>query len=120
MKNAELNRLLVDAFPNLRTEYQEEVNWQEGDETGSHTVYGDVFTPYIINCIENNREKELYNIFKYLELLLTKDDAYINEVITFSVIESIEYLLKDNNTILKMLGKKTKAVLDELKNFEKM
>lgn len=37
--------------------------WQEGDETGAHTVYGDVFTPYIVNCIENNNQKEIEKKF---------------------------------------------------------
>ena len=51
MNSIELNKLLIEKFPNLIDDYCDEVGWQEGDETGSHIVYGDVFTPYIVKCI---------------------------------------------------------------------
>lgn len=57
MKSHELNRLLVNKFPNLIEDYQDEVEWQEEDETCSHIVYEDVFTPYIINLY---RKRERY------------------------------------------------------------
>ena len=34
----QLNQLLINKFPELEREYHEEVDWQEGDETGSHGV----------------------------------------------------------------------------------
>ena len=114
MKSRELNKLLIKTFPNLNSEYHEEVDWQEGDDTGSHTVYGDVFTPYIVNCIENNRQNQLNCIFGFLEFLLLKNDLYTNEVIAFSVLESIGYLIKDNKPLLEMLGEKTKILLNEV------
>ena len=54
----QLNQLLISKFPELEKEYHEEVDWQEGDETGSHVVYGDVLTPYIEKIIiqQNNAE----------------------------------------------------------------
>ena len=114
MKNIELNKMLIKTFPNLSDIYQEEIEWQEGDETGSHTVYGDVFTPYIRKCIESNDSDKLKRIFDFLELLLSKQDKYINEVVAFSVIESLEYLLKENKEIIDIMGNKTKKVLEEM------
>lgn len=117
MRSIELNKMLIDSFPNLINDYQEEVEWQEGDETGSHTVYGDVFTPYVVKCIENKEFDELNAIFEFLELLLSKEDPYVEEVVAFSVIESIEYLLKENEeTIYNKIGKRTKELLVEVKN----
>lgn len=89
------------------------MDWQEGDETGAHTVYGDVFTPYIVNCIENNNQKEIEKIFSYIEFLLSKNDSYTNEVVAFSVLESIEYLLKNNKKLQIILGEKTTEQLKE-------
>ncbi|MBF2596516.1 DUF7674 family protein [Listeria welshimeri] len=89
------------------------MDWQEGDETGAHTVYGDVFTPYIVNCIENNNQKEIEKFFSYIEFLLSKNDSYTNEVVAFSVLESIEYLLKNNKKLQTILGEKTTEQLKE-------
>lgn len=114
MTSKELNKLLIETFPELNDSYIEEVKWQEGDDTGSHTVYGDIFTPYIIICIENNKQEEIRKIFSYVEFLLSKKDSYIEEVIAFSVLESIEYLLKCNKKIQFLPGYNTLKVLEEL------
>lgn len=117
MTSKELNTLLLDTFPNLSIAYEEEVEWQEGDNTGSHTVYGDVFVPYVVSCIENNKKEDMKKIFSYIELLLTKEDSYTDEVVAFSVLESIEYLLNENQAILAILGDKTLAIYKELRGF---
>lgn len=114
MTSKELNKLLIKTFPDLISSYKEEVEWQEGDNTGSHTVYGDVFTPYIINCIENNQQQKIEKIFLFIESLLNKEDPYTDEVIAFSVLESIEFLLKENKNLQNKLGEKTSKILDEL------
>ena len=114
MKSIELNKLLVKKFPNLSDDYHDEVDWQEGDETGSHTVYGDVFTPYIVKCIEDKKTIELKTIFEFIELVLVMQDDYANEVITFSVIESIECMLNENQECKDLMGSMTKRVLEEL------
>lgn len=114
MKSCELNRLLINKFPNLIENYQDEVEWQEGDETGSHTVYGDVFTPYIVKCIENEKDTELIAIFEYLELVLVKQDEYASEVIALSVLESIQYLLEGKFKYKDMMGNETKKVFEKL------
>ncbi|MBO0453176.1 DUF7674 family protein [Candidatus Enterococcus murrayae] len=113
MTSKELNLLLIKTFPNLNNAYEQEVSWQEGNRTGSHTVYGDVLTPYVISCIENNNQKEIKKIFTYIDFLLSKKDSYIEEVITFSVLESIEYLLNQNRGFLSVMGKETKRVVKE-------
>lgn len=118
MKSFELNKLLLENFPNLKEKYQDEVSWQDGDETGSHIVYGDVFTPYIIECIKNEKDDEVIAIFNYLEIILFKQDEYASEVITFSVIESILFLVEKNSKYVKLMGNETKKVFDELNNFK--
>lgn len=54
MKTKELNEKLKNAFPEILNMYNEEVSWQEGDDTGSHIVYADVFVPYIKLQIQND------------------------------------------------------------------
>ena len=113
MKSKELNLLLVENFPSLYEKYIEEVSWQEGNDTGSHIVYGDVFTPYLIQCIEDNKQDDIISMFNYIEMLLELGDSYTDEVVAFSIIESIEYLVKEKVQLIKLLGEKSKKILNE-------
>ncbi len=113
MKSCELNKLLVESFPNLKKEYLEEVDWQEGDNTGAHTVYGDVFTPYLVSCIENDRQEEIIKAFVYIETLLKLKDTYAEEVATFSVLESIAYLFEERKGLYDLLGEQSKESIKE-------
>ena len=113
MKSSELNRLLVKSFPNLNDAYTEEVEWQEGDNTGSHIVYGDVFTPHLVNCISNDSEEEMSKALSYIEELLVLEDSYVDEVVAFSILESIAYLFEEKQSLIDLLGEKTKLVMKD-------
>lgn len=89
MTSKELNLKLIEAFPEIKNVYLEETAWQEGDKTGSHVVYEDVFVPFIKMQINNKNKTLLAEIFEYIEKLLELDDKYANEVISLSVIESL-------------------------------
>ena len=53
MTSKELNLYLIKNLNEIENFYKEEVSWQEGDETGSHIVFGDVFVPFIINIFSS-------------------------------------------------------------------
>lgn len=118
MESVMLNRLLIEKIPSLAEDYYNEVGWQEGDKTGSHTVYGDVLTPYIIKCIENKKDIELNVVFDFLELVLLKQDEYASEVIALSVLEGVQFILKEKNEYKNMMGNETKKLFEELLNAE--
>lgn len=112
MTSKELNKLLLNNFPELEKEYLEEVEWQESDDTGSHIVYGDVFSPYIVKCIEENELEKLSFIFDFIEKILHLEDEYAEDVISVSVLESIHYLLKENQDILSYMGTYSKKAIE--------
>lgn len=114
MISAELNKMLVNKLPNLREKYLDEVSWQEGDDTGSHTVYGDVLAPYLTECILKDCKQEYLVIFDFLETLLELDDKYADEVVYLSVFESLTYLFKERTYLISHLGKKCKKALNSL------
>ena len=114
MKASELNKLLVENFPDLQEKYIEESKWKEGDDTGSHIIYERVFTPYVLECIEKNRNRELARCFDFLETLLELEDGYVNKVIPFSVFKSMKYLFTKNDSFRDLLHKKSKKLLTEL------
>ncbi len=114
MTSEELNKLLVKHFPHLMGKYLEEVSWQEGDSTGSHTVYGDVLTPYFVECISKDDRHEMVVILNFLEQILRLNDKYAEEVVAFSVLESTAYLFREQPYLLTFLGENTARVLNEI------
>ena len=72
MTSKELNFKLLNLLPDLKQLYFDEVSWQEGDETGSHTVFSDVVLPNILNNIEDRGRME--NVFLAVESLFELHD----------------------------------------------
>lgn len=118
MQSKMLNKFLIDNFPELIDAYDSEVSWQEGNDTGSHIVYGDVFMPYVENAIEKNLEDELKRIFSFIETVLLTEDTYSQEVIMFSVLERILFDKKNFAIAKKYFGETTKQLVEELQQNE--
>ena len=89
MKTKELNLCLLKNIPEIKEKYEEETLWQEKDETGSHTVFGNVFTPYLLSCGDNGDFGNLKKCFDFIENVLSENDRYSEEVIAFSMLERI-------------------------------
>jgi hypothetical protein len=115
MDSKKLNIMLIESFPNLIQKYKEEVEWQEGDNTGSHTVYGDVLAPYMVECIESKNESEVIKILEFIERILKFNNKYSDEVIAFSILERIEYEYRDSALLNNNYGELTKKVIDEIR-----
>jgi len=112
MKSADLNRLLIETFPELKEEYEAEVGWQDGDDTGSHIVYGDVLNRYFREGLAKGSGEMLSKGFSFIETVLEMDDPYATNVIVASVLFSLEYDLRDRNDIRHMLGPKTRRAFE--------
>lgn len=89
MVSKELNSKLIELLPEIKDLYDDEVSWQEGDETGSHIVFSDVFFPFILDNLDNV-EMSVKN-FSVIEKILELHDEYADEVITLSVLENLFY-----------------------------
>lgn len=114
MNSKQMNQRLVNSFPELETKYYEEVNWQEGDETGSHVVYGDVFAPYIEQMVIQQNNMELLNIFDFIENILAENDEYFEEVIMFSVLERLMSDKEIFNKCKLYFGKRTEVLSEKI------
>jgi len=115
MTAKELNLKLITAFPELKACYDEETSWQEGDDTGSHVVFGDVLKPYLLKNIYVKNTSVVGDILSFLEEILSLNDLYADEVVAFSVFEGIIDEEIDMLFIEAMLGSLSKKVWDELK-----
>ena len=114
MTSKDLNTTLTELLPEIKASYDEEVSWQEGDETGSHVVFGDVLLPYILKSAESEDTQCLIKCFKMIEKILSLDDEYAEEVITLSVLESLSYETDLKIDLSEIMGDKTKQLFAEL------
>lgn len=107
MMEEKLNLLLIERFPILEEKYKEEVSWQEGDATGSHTVYGDVFNPFARDFISNRNDEMVKKIFEFIEELLALNNEYAEELVVTTILEGILESEDDKKYALKFAGKIT-------------
>ena len=113
----ELNKKLLKTFPILTEAYYAETSWQEGDDTGSHLIFEDVFVPFIQEQFSNQNVETLTKIFDFIEKLLALDDSYINEVITFSVLEPLIFTDDtDSSYVLHFSKPKTLSLIAQIVN----
>lgn len=101
-------------FPILEKEYLEEVDWQEGDETGSHIVYGDVFAPYVKKVMVQQNNAGIQKVFTFIGEILARNDKYSDEVIMFSVLEGLTLDEERFQNFKKYLGERTKQAIQEM------
>lgn len=115
MTSRELNCMLIQWVPEIATIYEKEVEWQDGDETGSHIIFGDVLVPHIIKLVEDQENESLKKIFDFIEHLLSMDDEYAEEVVVLSVIESLYCRLENFSETYLPMKEKTKLCFESLK-----
>lgn len=114
MKERELNLKLLASFPQIKENYKEETSWQDGDDTGSHIVYADVFVPFIKKQIITKNEVILKQVFDFIENLIELNDEYVMEVICLSVIETLIFDEETDITQVISLSKpRTLKVIEE-------
>lgn len=113
MTSKELNLKLLKLLPEIEQLYREEVSWQEGDETGSHTVFSDVLFPYILDNIADVETTK--RIFDVIEQILELHDEYADEVIALSVLENLFYEQECIDKFENYLGILSKHIFSQFK-----
>jgi hypothetical protein len=85
-----LSERLVKAVPALKSAYDKELEWWQGEWAGPHIIYGDILNPYLTAKLESHNKEdqaELDRIFAFLEELATSEDVHIQEVLAYTVLE---------------------------------
>ncbi len=106
-----LNLLLIKRFPEIEEKYNEEISWQEGNSTGSHTVYGDVFNPFARTNIMEKNDSTVKRIFNFIEELLKLNNEYAEELVVTTILEGIVETEEDKKYVLNFAGEKSKKYL---------
>ena len=87
----ELNENLLEKFPELKENFEEETSWQDGIETGSTVVYEDVFMPFVEEAIERRDEKAISRIFDFIEELAEVDDDYTKQLLMVCIFDNLMF-----------------------------
>ena len=114
-----LNLKLLSQFPELGDAYNDLTVWQEGDDTGSHVVFGDLLVPLICDLIRNQQYALAKRYFDFIENLLEENDDYTTNVVAVSVIEAIVLDDVDQMKVEPLLGNKTLAIWNEFTEYYK-
>jgi hypothetical protein len=113
----ELGARLVDVLPELRVAYEAECEAWEDEIPGAHVIYGDLLMPYLTTLLDRGEDAKLRQVFTFLELLAQSENVHIQEVVAFTVCES---LLDDKARVEKArayMGEATLRISHEVEAF---
>lgn len=84
---------LFSCIPELKNVYEATAEQNLIDnKTGNHVVFGVIITPYIVELLKNQTEKNkitLKKFFSFFERMANSNDSKICEVLEFTVIENL-------------------------------
>jgi hypothetical protein len=89
-----MSEKLVEAIPELKAGYEEELKWWGKEEAGAHNIYGDLLNPYLLSSLKSEprsqtQEDILKRVFAFLEELANHDDPHVQEVVAVTVLERL-------------------------------
>lgn len=86
-----LSSKLIEDFPELRDRYDKELEWWRPEKPGQHIVYGDIFTPYLVELLESGSDiRRIRRAFDLIESLIADDDIRVQEVAVVTVLEYLQ------------------------------
>ena len=116
MDSKELNSLLLEKFPDIKTRFEQETNWQEGIETGSFIVFEDAFMPFLEANVEMNNTDMIERIYCFIESLCDIDDEYVQNILYVAILENIAGYVNPE-PFIKPLKEKSMKIYNE--NYKK-
>lgn len=92
MAFANMSDLLVDAIPEIRPEYEKELDRWGDEKPGQYIIYEDIFKPYLIALLEKgNSEEILKRIFAQLEKMALSNDKDVRDLLHIGILETLCY-----------------------------
>lgn len=112
MDAAKLNGLLLDAFPELASAFEEYTSWQDGMDTGCFLTYEDLLLPLATEALDAQDAETLKRVGTFIERLMTLGDDYAANVATVGLLEGLKAHGKDE--IRQYLGTASLAEYDSM------
>lgn len=89
MTSRELNQKLIDLFPEIKTEIETAMSWQDGLDTGSTILFEDVFVKSVVAAMHSKNIAYVDRAFAFVENMMGIDDEYASNVVKVAFIEAI-------------------------------
>ncbi|MCM1231895.1 MAG: hypothetical protein NC124_18370 [Clostridium sp.] len=90
MKYDELYKAFKEEIPEGSTFLEIRETENLIDETdGMHIVFGMAVVPYILHIVRNHKMPEINSVFSFLENMAMCEDAKVNEVLDFTILEQL-------------------------------
>ena len=113
MNERDLNIALLEAFPELASEFEEYTAWQDGMDTGAFLTYEDVFRPHIEKAIAQDDTLFAERAFSFIESLFLSGDDYAVNVVTVGILEGLKANC-NNEAVRPYLKDATQREFDDL------
>lgn len=113
---------LVEAIPELRPAYEEELAWWHGEEAGAHNIYSEILNPFLISLLKSEsksqaQEETLRRVFAFLEELANHDDPNLQDVLGATVLERL-FGVGELQRARSYMGPRTLRMSRELEEWE--
>lgn len=102
MDTAQLNELLLEAFPELAEKFEDYTSWQDGMETGCFLTYEDLLLPFAREALDAEDVEKLARIGSFIDNLMNLGDEYAVNVATVGLLEGLK--ADGNDLIRQYLG----------------
>ena len=112
MNTEQLNKLLLEAFPELADKFEEYTSWQDGMETGCFLTYEDLLLPFAREALAIKDDEKLARIGSFIEMLMNLGDDYAGNVATVGLLEGLK--AGGSDTIRQYLGTTSLAEYDSI------
>lgn len=112
MTSKDLNQNLLLNLPQLKNKFDEETSWQEGIDTGSFVVFEDVLMPYVREIVTDKKQREIDQVFDYIESLANTKDEYVENIVYVAILENISSF-DDKDSYIQYFRGKTKEIFDK-------
>ena len=81
---------LIEAVPELRERYQQELDSWDGEVPGAYIIFGDVLLPFLLQLLATpGNERVLQRIFAFLEEMATHPDQHVRDLVQVGVCEQV-------------------------------
>ena len=114
MTCVDINKMLVNAVPEIEQAFKSYTDTQDGFNTGCHMVFEKVLLPFTMEALEKGYEDVLKRIFYLIEDMVNSDDEYIEEIASLSFVGMLKPLYDNSDELIPYMESRTYYLYDTL------
>ena len=114
MTCVDINKMLLNAIPEVGNAFYAFANTQDGLNTGCHMVFEKVLLPFTMEALDKGYTNVLKRIFYLIEDMANSDDEYIEEIATLSFIGMLKPSYDNSDELIPYMEDRTYYLYDTL------